>query len=96
MHNKIDEGLREVDHRDGAARDQGTKKAGSGKLPAKKNTGGSELDVRLGLAESLHAVAGFPLATFFQNINALKALQNIAFDDETGGALEAFVLGHGG
>ena len=30
------------------------------------------------------------------HINALKALQNIAFDDETGGALEAFVLGHGG
>ena len=75
-------------------RDQGTKKAGSGKLPARKNRG-SELDVRLGLAEALHAIAGFPLATFFQNINALKALQNIAFDDETGGALEAFVLGHG-
>ena len=73
----------------------GYKKGRQRKTACQKRRGG-ELDVRLGLAEALHAVAGFPLATFFQNINALKALQNIAFDDETGGALEAFVLGHGG
>jgi hypothetical protein len=54
------------------------------------------LDVGLRLAETLDAVAGLPLTTFLENIDALKALQNVAFDDETGGALEAFVLRHGG
>jgi hypothetical protein len=35
------------------------------------------------------------LATLLEEIDALKAFQDVTFDDETGGALEAFVLRHG-
>jgi hypothetical protein len=50
------------------------------------------LDVGLGLAEALDAVAGLPLAALFQDVDALEALEDVAFDDEAGGALETFVL----
>jgi hypothetical protein len=40
----------------------------------------------------LDAVAGLPLATLPQQVDALEALEDVAFDDETGDALEAFVL----
>jgi hypothetical protein len=50
------------------------------------------LDVGLGLAETLHAVAGLPLAALLQDIDALEALENVAFHDEAGDALEAFML----
>jgi hypothetical protein len=50
------------------------------------------LDVWLGLAETLNAIARFPLAPFLEEINAFEAFQDVAFNDETGGALEAFVL----
>jgi hypothetical protein len=50
------------------------------------------LDVGLRLTETLHAIARLPLIALPEQINALKAFQDVAFDDETGGALEAFVL----
>jgi hypothetical protein len=50
------------------------------------------LDVGLGLAKPLHAVAGLPLTALLQEVYALEALQNVAFNDEAGGALETFVL----
>ena len=53
------------------------------------------LDVGLGLAETGDAVAFFPLATLFQDGDALEALEDVAFDDDAGGTLEAFMLGHG-
>ncbi len=49
-------------------------------------------DVRLGLLEANDAVAVLPLATLFQYINALEALEDVAFNDEAGDPLEAFVL----
>jgi hypothetical protein len=52
-------------------------------------------DVGLGLPETGHAVAGFPLAALLEQVDALEALEDVAFHDETGGALEAFVLRHG-
>ena len=50
------------------------------------------LDVRLGLAETGDALALFPLATLFEDGDALEALQDVALDNETVGALETFVL----
>jgi hypothetical protein len=50
------------------------------------------LDVGLGLAQTLHAIARFPLATLFEQIDAFETLQNIALNDETADTLEAFVL----
>jgi len=49
-------------------------------------------DVGLGLAQALHAVAGLPLVALAEDLNALEALQDVAFDDEAGGPLETFVL----
>ena len=43
----------------------------------------------------MHAIAGLPLAALFEEIDALETLQDVAFHDEAGDALEAFVLGHG-
>ena len=51
-------------------------------------------NVGLGLAQTLHAIACFPLAALFEQINALEALQDIALDNDTAGSLEAFVLRH--
>jgi hypothetical protein len=36
------------------------------------------------------------MAALFQQIDALKALQHVAFTDDTIGTLETFMLGHGG
>src|SRR5215203_3893307 len=49
-------------------------------------------NVGLGLAQTLHAIAGLPEAALLEQVDPLEALQDIAFDDETGGALKAFVL----
>jgi hypothetical protein len=49
-------------------------------------------NVRFGLAQTLDAVAGLPLAALLEQINALEAFQDIAFNDEAGDALKAFVL----
>jgi hypothetical protein len=68
----------------------GKKKAGSKNcLP---EGGGGKSDVRLGLAQALDAVARLPLVALAEQLDALEALQDVAFNDETGGALEAFVL----
>jgi hypothetical protein len=69
----------------------GQKKAGSENclLEREKRVGS---DVGLGLAEALDAVAGFPLAALFQQVHALEALEDVALNHDTRGALEAFVL----
>jgi hypothetical protein len=53
------------------------------------------LNVGFGLAETLDAVAGLPLAALLEQGHALEALEDIAFDDETAaGGLETGMLGH--
>ena len=69
------------------------KKGRQCELPAQRVGCGS--DVRLGLAETGDAVAFLPLAALLQDGHALEALEDVAFDDQTVGALETFVLGHG-
>jgi hypothetical protein len=69
----------------------GQKKAGSRKT-ACSDKNGDGLDVGLGLAEALNAIAGFPLAALFEEVDAFETLQNVTLNNETGGALEAFVL----
>jgi hypothetical protein len=66
------------------------KKAGSVNCLPKFGRAGS--DVGLGLAQTRHAIAGFPLAALLENGDALEALQDVAFHDEAGDALETFVL----
>ena len=51
-----------------------------------------KLDVGFGLTQTLNAIALFPEATLLEERNALETLQNVAFQDDTGGTLEAFVL----
>jgi len=58
-------------------------------LPERKP---SDSDVGLGLAEALNAIADLPLAALPENLDALEALEDVAFNDEAGGALETFVL----
>jgi hypothetical protein len=66
------------------------KKAGSENcLPERERL---DSDVGLGLAETLDAVAGLPLAAFPKDFDALEALEDVAFHDEAGDALETFVL----
>jgi hypothetical protein len=75
-------------------RGQDEKKAGSGNcLP--KGEFDTRSNVGLGLAQTLYAVACFPLAALSQQFDALETLEDIAFNYEAGRALEAFVLGHG-
>jgi hypothetical protein len=53
------------------------------------------LDVGLGLAETLDAVAVLPLAALLEESDALEALEDIAFDDDaTAGGFETGMLGH--
>ena len=52
----------------------------------------NDSDVGLGLAQALNAIASFPLATLFEQIDAFETLQNVALNDETADTLEAFVL----
>src|ERR1044072_4981669 len=59
-------------------------------LPMKGKSEGS--DVGLGLAETLNTVSRFPLTTLLEQVDPLEALEDVAFNDETGGPLEAFVL----
>jgi hypothetical protein len=53
-------------------------------------------NVGLGLAQALDAVTGFPLAALPEQVDALEALEDVAFDDDTAGTLETFVLRHDG
>jgi hypothetical protein len=81
---------RETDERAGG----GYKKGRQRKTACRKGESVSS-DVGLGLAETLHAIAGLPLTALLEQIDALEALQDVALDDETRGTLEAFVLRHG-
>jgi hypothetical protein len=72
----------------------GTKKAGSGDSRPKKKYASS--GVGLGLAETLHAIALFPLAAFLEQFDALKTFQDVAFLYDTTETLKAFMLGHEG
>jgi hypothetical protein len=49
-------------------------------------------DFRLGLAETGDAVARFPLTALLEQVDAFEALEDVAFNYEAVGALEAFVL----
>jgi hypothetical protein len=40
----------------------------------------------------LDAIAGLPLTTLLEQVDAFETLEDVALNDETGGALEAFVL----
>jgi hypothetical protein len=68
----------------------------SGKGPASRGYVGSErfLGVGLGFAKADHAVAFFPLATAFEDGNAFKAFENVAFGAEGAGAAKAGMLSH--
>ena len=51
-----------------------------------------KLCVGLGLAEARDAVAGFPLAAFLENFDALKALHDVAFAALGGRRAQAAML----
>jgi hypothetical protein len=40
----------------------------------------------------LDAIAGFPLTALLEEVDAFETLQYVTFNDETGCALETFVL----
>ena len=46
----------------------------------------------LGFAKAGDAVALFPLAAFFEDFHALKALEDVAFGGDLAGAFQASVL----
>ena len=54
------------------------------------NAGGD--DVTVDPAETGDAIASFPLTALLEQVDALEALQDVAFDDEAVGALETFML----
>jgi len=56
------------------------KKAGSEVLPARKGETIS-LDVGFGLTQTLDTIAGLPLTTLLEQIDALEALQDVALND---------------
>ena len=68
-----------------------TKKAGS-EITACLKIKKSRSDVGLGFAQTLHAITRLPLVALAEDLDALEALEDVAFDDEAGGALETFVL----
>ena len=45
-----------------------------------------------GFAEAGDAVAGFPLAAFFEEFEALKAFEHIPFTAQSGGCAQAAML----
>ena len=69
------------------------KKAGSN-TACQKSVLRINSDVGLGLAQTLNAVARLPLPALLEQVDALEALEDVAFDDEARGALETFVLRH--
>jgi hypothetical protein len=72
----------------------GNKKGRFRVKPAKKGDGWT-LGVGGGLAETLNAVAFLPLAALAEKLDALEALEDVAFNDDSLGTLEAAVLRHG-
>jgi hypothetical protein len=71
--------------------DGGKKKAGSTKTACQGKDRG-RLGVGLGLAEPGDTVARLPLTALLQEVHTLEALEDVAFNDEAGLALETFVL----
>ena len=69
----------------------GEKKAGLRGLLERKGTNDS-LDVGLGLAKTDNAISRIPLTALFEQVQTFETFQNIALNDDTGRALEAFVL----
>jgi hypothetical protein len=53
---------------------------------------GFTLRFAFGLAEASDAVAFFPLAAFFEDFEALKALQDIPFSAQSGSCAQAAML----
>jgi hypothetical protein len=73
----------------------GNKKGRSTCEPARRVESVDGLDVGLGLAETLDAVARLPLAALLQERHALEALQDVTFlDDTAAGGFETGMLGH--
>jgi hypothetical protein len=72
-----------------------TKKQAALELPAVREKA-QKLNVGLGLAQTLDAIAFLPLAALLEERDALEALEDIAFDDETAAGFETVVLGHRG
>jgi len=70
----------------------GHKKGRSDEPTCLKNQPTNESNIRLGLAQTLNAVPRFPLTALLEQIDPLKAFQDVALQDDTGGALEAIVL----
>mgnify|MGYP000877044701 CR=1 FL=1 len=68
----------------------GQKKGRQSKLPAGKEERRS--NVGLGLAQPHHAITGLPLAALAEELEALEALEDVAFDNDAGGALQAAML----
>jgi hypothetical protein len=92
MEDEIDELLDQIEHDSGERSWLGrTKKRQAANTACRKGaTIGS--DVRLGLAKTLHAIAGLPETALPEQVDPLETLQNVAFDDETRDTLKAFVL----
>jgi len=64
------------------------------KVALKAGARESRLDVGLGFTKTEDALAFLPLTTLFENGHALEALEDVAFNDDAFGTLEAGVLGH--
>jgi hypothetical protein len=53
-------------------------------------------NLRLGFPETDDALALLPLAAFLEQLDALEALEHIAFHGDAFGGLQTAVLGHDG
>jgi hypothetical protein len=85
VQDEFDQLLGEIKHGDG-------EKKGRQRNTACRKKGAPGSGVGFGLAQALDAVADLPLAALLQEVDALEAFEDVAFDDEAGDALEAFVL----
>jgi hypothetical protein len=71
-------------------RNQVTKKAGFwGNLPAKRKVNSN---LGTGLAQTLNAIARAPLTALAEELNAFETLEDVAFNYDSLGTLETFVL----
>jgi hypothetical protein len=71
----------------------GNKNGGpNGSDPPKEFRRGGGSDVGLGFAQALNAVASLPLAALFKQVDALEALEDVAFLNDAADALQTFVL----
>jgi hypothetical protein len=91
VQDEIDEFREEIEHGQSRKRRVSKKKGRQWKLPAKKKRPVGS-DVRLGLTQALHAIAHLPHPALPEQFHSLEALEDVAFNDETGRTLEAVVL----